>query len=197
MMNLNSRIFDRIRVKPEPQIEASPAQTPCDQPGCKCVGEFRAPMGRMREGRYFNFCLQHVREYNQSYNYFNGMTDDDVAQYQKDAVIGHRPTWTMGAKRGNRGFEADPNGFVDPLGVFKRQTRAAPEPPRPRHGIVAAKALAILGLDDTSGAEAIKTRYKELVKRLHPDANGGDRSSEDKLREIIQAYKQLKSAGLA
>ena len=196
-MNLNSRIFDRIRVKPEQQIEATPAQTPCDQPGCKCVGEFRAPMGRMREGKYFNFCLTHVREYNSTYNYFNGMTDDDVARYQKDAIIGHRPTWTMGAKRGNRGFEADPNAFTDPLGMFGRKTSASPrEPQKPRYGVVAVKSLATMGLDISATPEIVKAKYKELVKRLHPDANGGDRSSEDKLREIIQAYKQLRSAGV-
>ncbi len=196
-MNLNSRIFDRIRVKPQPQIEATPAQTPCDHPACKGVGEYRAPMGRMREGRYFNFCLDHVREYNSTYNYFNGMSDDDVARFQKEAVIGHRPTWTMGAKKGNRGFEADPGGIADPLGMFGRRTGPTPrEPARPRYGIVASKALTALGLDHTATPETIKARYKELVKRLHPDANGGDRSSEDKLREIIQAYKQLRTAGV-
>ena len=196
-MNLNSRIFDRIRVKPEPQIEATPAQTGCDHPGCKLIGEFRAPMGRMREGGYFNFCLDHVREYNATYNYFNGMSDDDVARYQKEAVIGHRPTWTMGAKRGNKGFEADPNGVADPLGMFGRRTGPqAPETKRPRYGVVAIKALTALDLDETATRDAIKARYKELVKRHHPDANGGDRSTEDKLREIIQAYKQLKSSGL-
>jgi DnaJ-class molecular chaperone len=61
---------------------------------------------------------------------------------------------------------------------------------------VAIKSLAVLGLDETATPDIIKARYKELVKRHHPDANGGDRSTEDKLREIIQAYKQLKSSGL-
>ena len=59
------------------------------------------------------------------------------------------------------------------------------------------KALGPLGLDENADAESIKARYKELVKRLHPDANGGDRSTEDKLREIIQAYNYLRSAKLA
>jgi len=50
-----------------------------------------------------------------------------------------------------------------------------------------------LGLDETADAAVIKARYKNLVKRLHPDANSGDRSNEDKLREIIRAYNYLKS----
>jgi hypothetical protein len=198
-MNLNSSLFDRIRVKREPQIEATPDHIPCDHPGCKAIGEHRAPMGRQREGRYFRFCYDHVREYNSSYNYFKDMSDEDVARYQKEAVIGHRPTWTMGAKRGNRGFESDPNGFEDRMELFNRRfRRTAPVQPRaPRYGVVAMKSLAAMDLNESATPEAIRARYKELVKRHHPDANGGDRSTEDKLREIIQAYKQLKSAGLA
>jgi DnaJ domain len=200
-MNLNSPIFDRIRTKPRPQEPAAPELPRCDHPGCALAGEFRAPMGRLREGQYFCFCLDHVREYNASYNYFNGMSDADVARYQKEAIIGHRPTWSMGVNRTARGFRedgVDPAGTSDPMGMFRaRHRKASPEPRRPRHGVAATKALATLGLDDNADAESIKARYKELVKRLHPDANGGDRSTEDKLREIIQAYNHLRSARLA
>ena len=93
-MNLNSRLFDSIRVKPAAaKDQVAPAQMRCDRPGCLKLGEFRAPMGRDREGQYFCFCLDHVREYNATYNYFNGMSDADVAKYQKDSLTGHRPTW--------------------------------------------------------------------------------------------------------
>ena len=205
-MNLNSSIFDRIRVKSQPEQAPRDNVIQCDHPDCSAAGEYRAPKGRNREGQYFCFCLDHVREYNQSYNYFNGMSDEDVARYQKDAVIGHRPTWTMGARRaaGGKAADEDPEFFVDPLGVMRgraeaaRRRGAAPEPPRgPRVGVAAAKALATLDLDETADPPAIRARYKELVKRLHPDANGGDRSREEKLREIIQAYKHLRTARLA
>ena len=196
-MNLNSRLFDRIRVKSKSQEPEPAPQNVCNHPGCQNFGEFRAPMGRLREGQYFLFCLEHVREYNQTYNYFNGMTDDAVAKYQKEAMIGHRPTWTMGAKKGPAGGGPDGNSFSDPLGMFSRKTGPkSAEPSQPRYGVVAIKSLAVLGLDETATPDIIKARYKELVKRHHPDANGGDRSTEDKLREIIQAYKQLKSSGL-
>jgi hypothetical protein len=198
-MNLNSPLFDRIRMKPAPQLEAAPEQPHCDHPGCRALGEHRAPMGRLREGQYFCFCLEHVREYNQSYNYFNGMSDADVAKYQRDAVVGHRPTWAMGVNRagtGHREEGADPAGLRDPLGMFRARPRGTPSqaPKKSRHGVAGLKALATLGLDETANAETVKARYKELVKRLHPDANGGDRSLEDKLREIIHAYNYLKTA---
>ncbi len=163
------------------------------------MGEFRAPMGRLREGEYFCFCLDHVREYNASYNYFSGMTAEALASYQRDAVVGHRPTWTMGHIEGARGKAGsdDRSRFTDPLGMFKARSSRPAEPQKPRYGIAARKALDQLGLDETADAETIRSRYKNMVKRLHPDANGGDRSLEDKLREIIRAYNYLKSVKLA
>jgi len=200
-MDLNSPIFDRIRVKRERQ-RAEPASTRrivCDFPGCEATGDFRAPMGRLREGQYFCFCLDHVREYNATYNYFDGMSDEAVARWMKDDVIGHRPTWAMGVNRAGKSFHGDNAGISDPLGAFGARMRGRPPeaPARPSYGIAAKKALSALGLDETADSAAIKARYKELVKRLHPDANGGDRSSEDKLREIIRAYNYLRSAKLA
>jgi hypothetical protein len=200
-MDLNSPLFDRIRVKPEQREEPREDRLRCNFPGCEETGEFRAPMGRLREGQYFCFCLDHVRQYNASYNYFNGMTDDAIARFQKDDLVGHRPTWSMGVNRAGRSFRedpADPKSFSDPLGLFRtRSHRARPEAKQPRYGLAATKALATLGLDENADSAAIKARYKDLVKRLHPDANGGDRSSEDKLREIIRAYNHLKSVKIA
>lgn len=198
-MNLNSPLFDRIRTQREPREEKRAAPTmKCDSPGCEAEGAYRAPMGRLREGQYFCFCLDHVREYNAKYNYFNGMADADVARYMKDATIGHRPTWAMGTRRGTTGFREDGGPTGDPLGMYRaRQHRRAAEKREPRYSPVTMRALSALDLDDTAGPEAIRARYKELVKRLHPDANGGDRSREEKLREIIHAYKTLRAARLA
>ncbi len=86
--------------------------------------------------------------------------------------------------------------FIGMAGPGVRRAPAA-EPAKPRHGVAALRALDQLGLDDTADAAAIKARYKDLVKRLHPDANSGDRSNEDKLREIIRAYNYLKSVRAA
>lgn len=198
-MNLNSPFFDRIRVKQDKEEPRRPSEPSCEHPGCQNPGRYRAPKGRMRENEYFYFCLDHVKEYNQSYNYFKGMTDDDLARYQKESVYGHRPTWSMGVKRGAPGFREDlaarTERVADPFGMFGNRAQAPRKrSERSRLGIAQRKALATLGLDDSADAKAIRARYKELVKRLHPDANGGDRSREEKLREIIQAYKQLRAA---
>jgi DnaJ-domain-containing protein 1 len=192
-MDLNSRIFDRIRVKPAPQ-EPQPSTTRCDHPGCQAPGLYRAPMGRDREGQYFSFCMDHVREYNASYDYFRGMDDEAMIKYQKDEVVGHRPTWSMGARRGAQpgADRVDATVFAEARVYRRRGVRPMDASP-PRYNSLALKALATLELNASADEPAIKARYKELVKRHHPDANGGDRSSEDKLREIIQAYNYLRA----
>ncbi|UHC18410.1 J domain-containing protein [Methylobacterium currus] len=206
-MDLNSPLFDRIRIRPscdEPKKAEGPA---CERPGCTQPGLHKAPKGRKQEGQYWRFCMQHVREYNAAYNYFDGMNDAAVQAYQKDAVIGHRPTWAMGV---NPGAKADPKpdaaqrdwDYVDPLGILRGEgagpasRRARAEPPPPRYSAPVRKALDVLGLDESADTAAIKAQYKVLVKRFHPDANGGDRSFEDRLRDIIKAHDTLRAAGL-
>ncbi|MCC5979140.1 MAG: DnaJ domain-containing protein [Salinarimonas sp.] len=208
-MDLKSPLFDRIRIKPRKADDASEsARAPtCEFPGCKEPGQYRAPKGRGAEGQYYRFCLQHVREYNSKYNYFNGMSDDAVAAFQKDAVVGHRPTWSMGVERGAARSSGARAGvardweYSDPLGVLRGEgvdhaAKAKPEPPRKRLSAPVLRALDILGLDETADAATIRATYKTLVKRFHPDAHGGDRSFEERLRDIIRAHDTLRSAGL-
>lgn len=204
-MNLNSKYFDRIRINAGTATVEEAAGPACEWKDCKEPGTHRAPKGRRHEGQFFRFCLGHVREYNKSYNYFAGMPDDDVAAYQRSATTGHRPTWTIGARDGTAAPPKPGGGqyswaeaFVDPFGVFGggyRQKTANPEPERRPLKNLEKRSFAALDLEGWEDASEIKARYKTLVKRLHPDANGGDRSSEDRLRQIIQAYHYLKSAG--
>src|SRR5437667_478255 len=122
-MKFDSPLFDRIRVKPGQDRRLRADDTACDWPGCAAAATHRAPKGRLREGQYWRFCLDHVREYNHSYNYFAGMSDDAVARFQKDAVTGHRPTWKMGVDGRRRTARPDaaqfyPYGAADPFGMF-------------------------------------------------------------------------------
>jgi hypothetical protein len=198
-MKLDSPLFNRIRVKPEQDRKPRGELPVCQWPACEFEATHRAPKGRTHEREYWRFCLEHVREYNHSYNYFAGMSEDAVARYQKDAVTGHRPTWKMGFNGGVDGLRAAQSA-TDPFDMAREFGPGA----RPRTDRPAAEARTIrnaerkafdtLGLEIDAAAAEIKARFKELVKRHHPDANGGDRSLEDRLREIIQAYNYLKSA---
>ena len=191
--------FDRIRVGRK-RTQERPAQVACEWPGCAAAGAYRAPKGRRAEGQYHAFCLDHVKAYNRTYNYFAGMDDDDIAGFQKSAATGHRPTWKLG-----QNSWAEFNGGKLRSNAFRRAARdpfdllggtAAPEPPRKRTvKSLERKALDTLGLDESATPDQVKTQYKLLVKRFHPDANGGSRAMEDRFREIIQAYDLLRAAG--
>lgn len=200
-MKFDSPLFDRIRVKPGQDRTVRVSSPACDWPGCEQAGTHRAPKGRGREGEHWRYCLDHVREYNQSYNYFAGMSDDAVLKFQKDALTGHRPTWKMGT-----GKNAEPGRFyaessIDPFTLFREfggdaggRTEARAETRTIRN--VERRAFETLGLELSATKVEIKARFHELVKRHHPDSNGGDRSTEDRLVEIIQAYNYLKSVGI-
>ncbi len=197
-MKFNSPLFDRIRVKPDKDRRPKTGGPTCEWVGCAEIATHRAPKGRGREKDYWRYCLHHVREFNQSYNYFAGMSDADVLAYQKDALTGHRPTWKMGSGKGGAGPDAHTFAYqTDPFGFFgedmKREEQKRAETRVIRNA--ERKALDTLGLDVGATAVEVKTRFKELVKRHHPDSNGGDRSTEDKLVEIIQSYNYLKSVG--
>jgi hypothetical protein len=213
-MKLDSKYFDMIRIRPdptEPRREPLGRGLPCCQwKGCEEPAPHRAPKGRGREGQFYEFCAEHVRRYNASYNYFDGMSDAEVEEFRKDAVTGHRPTWKVGAnawshgtphnvtgeefKRFSRTSQAARQGFY---AWRAKQARASAVPAGRKLKPLEKRSLDTMGLDGRATAEDIKARYKELVKRHHPDANGGDRGAEDKLREIIQAYNYLKQTGLA
>jgi len=219
-MKFNSKYFDSIRVgaKRAGDEEARTGGPRCQRKGCDQRATHRAPKGRGRDGEYFNFCMDHVREYNATYNYFDGMSDSEVADFQKDALTGHRPTWKMAANSWAPGMREGRTGGPretpepgepgdipdmpppnDPGAFFAwraRQSRSAPVESRRQLKPLERKALTTLGLKQGATKEEIKSRFKELVKLHHPDANGGDTRSEEKLREIIQAYNYLKQAGL-
>jgi DnaJ domain len=201
MMNLNSPLFDRIRSKPNAEEVRADQEPVCQHPACRRKGEFRAPKGRDHEGEFYLFCLEHVKEYNQSYNYFAGMTDAAVQSYQKDALTGHRPTWNISVTGAGLGAESKVDAATllrAKLDRLRRAREAAAEEARVRPvGKAALKALEALGLDETADKALVRRRFKELAKRLHPDLNEGDRSREEKLRAIIDAYNYLKTVGLA
>jgi DnaJ domain len=193
-MNLNSPLFDRIRVKPTKTAPEKPkVKIACSHPGCQEEGVFRAPKGREREGEYFTFCKEHIREYNATYDYFRGMDDESMAKFRQADAIGHRPTWKLGARAASS--HVDETVFAEARAARRRglKGKAPQTEPPPRYNALALKALMTLELDGQATQAKIKARYKDLVKRHHPDANGGDRSSEDKLREIIQAYNYLRA----
>ncbi len=204
--------FD-IRVKPERPTdpEEMRADRSCEWAGCTRPGPHKAPKTPGKLDDYRWFCQTHAREYNRAWNFFEDMNDEEVAEYQAATMLGDRPTWPMGANAWERGGRrGPPPGFVP--GKSKPRDRArmsgtgdaygflgedAPgaKPERKRHvPKLQKKALETLHLDEGASMDDVRQRYKELVKRFHPDANGGDRGAEDRLRDVINAYRTLRAA---
>ncbi|MBS0270191.1 MAG: DnaJ domain-containing protein [Proteobacteria bacterium] len=205
-MKLDSKYFDSIRVSSKRQSAAKETRAPlCQWKGCDKPGAHKAPKGRGRDGEFFHFCMDHVRQYNQEYNYFEGMSDTEVSNFRKDALTGHRPTWKTGANAWAHGTRDE--GRTAEAAARVQATARAPRKARSSRTQTSTfrrqlkpleqKSLRVLDLSDEATPQDIKTRFKELVKIHHPDANGGDSRSEEKLREILQAYNYLKQSGLA
>jgi hypothetical protein len=175
-------------------LEASARLRGCDHPGCVAEGEFRAPRARNRLDEYYWFCLDHVRSYNAAWDYYRGMSPAEIERCRREDIVGGRPSWPLG--RQGPAFHFRPEELRAALnGLFGAAEipgpGAAPKPPRrPPTPHEEALAALDLGLDATQAE--LKARYKALVKLHHPDANGGDKAAEERLKSINQAYTVLK-----
>lgn len=200
--------FVDIRVRPPKEDEAEhdvlhlkPGERPCEWPDCRRAASARAPKSRERLNDHYWFCQAHAGEYNKGWDYFAGMTDADIAAHQAARATGERPTWQFKASRFSReaaSFSANAGtgrGYRDPFGFFGGRGRGSETAAPSRHlGRLERRALSELDLEEDADAGTIRVRYLEMVKRCHPDTNGGDRSTEDKLQRVLKSYKILRQA---
>lgn len=178
-------------------------EQPCAVAGCEEAGEFRAPPEGGREGRSDDpgtwrwLCLDHVRAFNQGYNYFAGMTAEEIHAAQRPYAGWERETRAFSSNA------ASPSprwqDFTDPLDAIgarfqeRLKEARARQDDKPLSGDDR-KALQTLGLPPDADRKALRARYTELVRKYHPDKNGGDRSFEKALQDVISAYTHLKKA---
>jgi len=167
----------------------APGRT-CDHATCELPGAYRAPKSRDTLDQYHWFCLEHVRAYNASWDYYKGMSPGQIERETRRDTGWQRPTWPLGSL-GQRRF--DETELRDPLHLLAtgRMERAAEarEQAIPQN---LREPVRTLGLDWPVSMPALKARYKELAKQHHPDANGGDRASEERLKVINLAYAAVR-----
>lgn len=166
----------------------------CEHEGCDQPGKYRAPKAPDVLDDYYWFCQEHVREYNLKWNFFHGTTEAEMnAQMSKDKV------W----ERETKAF-SDPEarawarlGIEDPHQVLGGNATQNPGrgatgtrklPPTER------QAIDILEAKDHWTKAEIRKSYKSLIKILHPDINGGDRSQEEQLQQVVWAWDQIKGS---
>ena len=164
------------------EVPADDARS-CEWTGCGDEGLYRAPWSRDELRRYRWFCLEHVRTYNKTWNYYAGMDDHQVEADVRRDTVWRRPSWPLGSRQHGSGFRA--GRISDGFGFFDDGPHEAPKRPAPAEE----RAMAALDLTPPVTIAAVKTRYKQLVKLHHPDANGGDKVAEEKFKEVSEAYR--------
>ncbi|QQS14144.1 MAG: J domain-containing protein [Rhodospirillales bacterium] len=190
----------RRRKSVSPVAGAAVAGRVCERPGCAAAGEFRAPKSRAQLNHYRWFCLEHVREYNSKWDFYAGMDAASIEAQLRADQTWRRPTWQMGARKAAAAAKDPFEILLDPYDILAdsdilaaRQRRT---PAAQTNGLTPSEqqALSILDLGWPQTFEAVRARYKELAKRHHPDANGGSKEAEERLKLINHAYSTLKQS---
>jgi hypothetical protein len=199
--------FVDIRVRPPREEEEDvhalkDGERRCDHPDCLMAATAKAPKSRERMNEHYWFCQAHAAEYNRTWDFFAGMSQSEIERRRAEAAVGDQPTWQFRASKFSREAASFAAGagrsFTDPFGIFRaNRRRGEPEPQSERRlGRLERIALADLDLPEAATGKQIRSRYAELIKRCHPDSNGGDRSAEHKLQRVLKAYKVLRQAKL-
>jgi hypothetical protein len=163
----------------------------CDWNNCFEEGSYKAPIEKDNSKKYRILCLNHVREFNKNWNYFEGMNDDQIYEFLKSDMTWHKPTqsfsssdnffkilWNNALKDELNKYKI--NGQLDHMNQFKFNNNDI-------------KAFSILGVSVGIKWERVQEKFKKLVKKFHPDMNSGNKKYEDKLKVITLAYTQLKN----
>lgn len=168
----------------------------CEHPGCERPGQYRAPKSPDLLNEYYWFCLEHVREYNLKWNFFSAASETEYEeQLQRDRVW-ERETKPFRARQKQDWAHLGIDDPMDVLGANATRnpgtsarggaTRRLPATER--------RAIEILDARDTWSKAEIRKQYKSLIKDLHPDLNGGDRSDEERLQEVVWAWEQIRTS---
>jgi hypothetical protein len=175
------------------RVEGARAQ--CAVPGCPAPGEYKAPLQPANfdgPGAWRFLCLDHVREHNAKYNFFDGMSPEEIQDAQSPLAGWDRPSRKFTAN----GADPPPvwSDFSDPLDAIATRFGRARDGKAPRFSKAERRALSVLGLGEDADRHKLRKQYSGLVRRFHPDKNGGDRSHEGRLGEVIEAYQLLRKS---
>ena len=193
-----NRFKSDISIKGTKAKKPEPVTKMCEAPDCVGPGNCRVSKSPKNLSEYVWLCPKHARLHNESWDYFKGMDDNDVRQFREDALTGHRPTWPLGKRAAKARMGQSPLGSLGDSHAMFAEDDDSGTPRRPERHLTRLQAIAMdtMQLPHNSTLIEIKARYKELVKRFHPDANGGDRGAEERLKQVIKAYGVLRASGL-
>ena len=167
--------------------EPEPSGNPCAWAGCGASGDYKAPRSRARIGDYQWLCLEHVQAFNKNWNYFEGMNEEQIYAFQKDAVLGHRPTWKSDINPAHLEQKLDEALHRFFGGKPTSQQLASLKPINSKDKL----ALAVLDLEHPVDMKDIKKQYRVMAKKFHPDLNRGDEKAADTFKRLTEAYNHL------
>lgn len=178
--------------------DATPVARYCDIPNCEAAGDYRAPKSRENLDDYYWFCLHHVRDYNQQWNYYDGCDQVTLEHHRRYDGVWQRPSWPLhhtvfDRKKIHAALREDPILGAAYRYFSQEEKTKTKKFADEKVDYRRLRALQVLGLAELpSDEKTLKRSYLYLVKRLHPDLNGGDPIAEEKLKEVNQAYQYLK-----
>lgn len=193
-----SRFKSDIRIKPDKARKVEPETRMCEAPDCIAPGNCRVAKSPKNLSEYIWYCSAHARAHNEAWDFFKDMGDDEIKQFREEALTGHRPTWPLGKRAAKARMGQTPLGGVNDSHAMFAEDGDSTTVRRPERHLtrLQIKAMDTMQLAHNATLIEIKARYKELVKRFHPDANGGDRGAEERLKQVIKAYGVLRASGL-
>ncbi|MBQ9089983.1 MAG: DnaJ domain-containing protein [Alphaproteobacteria bacterium] len=166
---------------------------PCDHTGCPACGEYRAPKDR-RLKEYYWFCLKHVTEYNKNWDFYLGLSSEEIESHIQNDVTWQRPTWRLGE---NQTFRANLNSTRDTFGLFNEDelgmngTYNPPQSPEQKHEARLVEAARFLEVTFPLMVSVVKKQYKMLAKKYHPDTNQGNTDAEHMFKKLNEHYRYI------
>ena len=166
-------------------------KTICDWKNCKEIGSYKAPVERDNSKKFRLLCLEHIKEFNKSWNYFSDMNNEEIENFVKSDLTWHKPTKSFGSSE-NFFRILWLNALDDKTGIFRNSDSRKFE--KSNLTVKDKEALKILGLKSDTNWSDIQKKFKILVKKYHPDKNRGSKKYEDILKKITLAYSQLRAS---
>ncbi len=181
-----------------PETSLTPTRE-CDVTHCSHRGEYKAPKSREVLNEYYWFCLDHVKEYNQNWDFFKGMSREEIERSMTKSALWDRPTWrsTKAGINEERVKKTVYERFTSGESIFEDFMKDDDEDKNARVNVSsiphpAVEALAVMDLKPPVEWDDVKARYKFLAKKYHPDTNGSNKKAEELLKKINLAYSILK-----
>ena len=186
-IKLNSEVLNRLKHDGEARVYS------CEWPGCTDEARHRAPRSREKSTEFCWFCQPHAAQYNKAWNFFANMTEDEVEAIIRYDTVWNRPSWPIGTGPTINAFMR--GQFADPFNAFdttdSSNSQSSSSTSDTASGRELKQALGVFGLEKLGRESDIKRRYKELVKRHHPDAQTKNEDSDERIKEINHAYSVL------